>query len=104
MVHSKQLDEDEDEDEEDSLSMDQFIDLMAQKMAELDGRSEIMVAFKLFDLENKGKISLKDLRKVAKELGEEITEEELQMIMHESDRDGDGEIGEEDWVKLFLTV
>ena len=39
--------------------------------------------------------------KVAKELGENMTIEELQEMIEEADRDGDGEIGEEDFLKIM---
>jgi centrin-3 len=46
-----------------------------------------MRAFKLFDEENKGKISLRNLKKIARELGENLTEEELQAMIEEFDKD-----------------
>jgi Ca2+-binding EF-hand superfamily protein len=36
------------------------------------------------------KISLRNLRRVAQELGENIDEEELQDMINQADRDGDG--------------
>jgi centrin-3 len=48
-------------------------------------------AFRLFDTEGKGKISLGDLRRVAKELGEALKEEELSAMIEEFDQDGDGQ-------------
>ena len=39
-----------------------------------------------------GKISFKNLKRVAKELGERMTDEELQEMIDEADRDGDGEV------------
>jgi Ca2+-binding EF-hand superfamily protein len=36
-----------------------------------------------------GKISFKNLKRVAKELGENMTDEELQEMIEEADRDGE---------------
>lgn len=53
--------------------------MMAVKMQDKDAREEILKAFKLFDDDETGKISFKNLKRVAKELGENITDEELQV-------------------------
>jgi Ca2+-binding EF-hand superfamily protein len=55
----------------------------------------------LFDDDETGKISLKNLRRVAKELGETMTDEELQEMIDEADRDGDGEISEEEFIRIM---
>lgn len=94
-------DGDSDQSEEDSLNLDQFIDMMTFKIAERDGKEETLAAFRLFDKDDKGRITLKDLRRVAKEIDEPLTEQELLMIMKESDKDGDGDIGEQDWIRTM---
>jgi Ca2+-binding EF-hand superfamily protein len=51
--------------------------------------------------ETAGKISFKNLKRVAKELGENMTDEELQEMIDEADRDGDGEVSEEEFIRIM---
>ena len=61
------------------LTLENFIQLMANKMSEKDTKEEIMKAFKLFDDDDTGNITFANLKRVAKELGENLSDEELQV-------------------------
>jgi centrin-1 len=58
-------------------------------------------AFYLICDENQEKLSLESLSKVCKELGENMTVEELKEMIQEADRDNDGEVGEDDFIKIM---
>jgi len=60
-----------------------------------------MKAFRLFDDDETGKISFKNLKRVAKELGENMTDDELQEMIDEADRDGDNEVNEEEFFRIM---
>lgn len=61
-----------DKDGSGTVDFEEFLVMMTAKMGERDSREEILKAFKLFDDDNTGKISFKNLKRVAKELGENI--------------------------------
>ncbi|CAG8774582.1 13599_t:CDS:2, partial [Dentiscutata erythropus] len=63
--------------------------------------NEIRKAFQLFDDDNTGKISLNNLKRIANELGENLDEEELQAMINEFDLDEDGEINEEEFIRIM---
>ena len=73
--------------------------MMTGKMGEKDTKEEIIKVFKLFDHDSTGKISFKKL-KVA-ELAENMTEEELQDMIDQVDRDGDGEINLDEFYRIM---
>ena len=83
------------------IDFNEFLDMMTAKMAERDPREEMMKAFRLFDDDETGKISFKNLKRVAKELGENMTDDEIAEMIEEADRDGDGEIGEEEFFRIM---
>lgn len=50
---------------------------VTEKLLSRDPLTDLRRAFKLFDVDGTGVINLRDLRRVAKELGENLGEEEL---------------------------
>ncbi|XP_053734634.1 uncharacterized protein cetn4 [Synchiropus splendidus] len=84
-----------------SIDFSDFLSMMTVKMSEKDSKEEILKAFRLFDDDRTGKISFKNLKRVAKELGENLTDEELQEMIDEADRDGDGEVDEQEFFRIM---
>ena len=62
-----------------------------QKMSETDQKEQLDEAFDLFDKDEDGEISIEDLRKVALELNENMSDEELlEMLEGAAGKKGDG--------------
>uniref|UniRef100_A0A3Q4B1G0 EF-hand domain-containing protein n=1 Tax=Mola mola TaxID=94237 RepID=A0A3Q4B1G0_MOLML len=97
----KKMISDVDKDGTGKISFADFLAVMTQKMAEKDSKEEILKAFRLFDDDETGKISFKNLKRVAKELGENLTDEELQEMIDEADRDGDGEVNQQEFLRIM---
>jgi len=97
----KKMISDIDKDGSGTIDFNEFLQMMTSKMSEKDSKEEILKAFRLFDDDNSGKISFKNLKRVAKELGENLTDEELQEMIDEADRDGDGEINEGEFLRVM---
>lgn len=84
-----------------TITYDEFVEMVTPRMQNRDSREEIMKVFALFDDDNTGAISFKNLKRVATELGENLTDEELQEMVDEADRDGDGVISEEEFYRVM---
>ena len=78
-----------------------FLEIMTTKISERDPVEEILKAFKLFDEDSTGRISVRNLRRVARELGENLSDEELQAMIDEFDKDNDGEISEQEFLSIM---
>lgn len=78
-----------------------FLEIMTTKIASRDPVEEILKAFKLFDEDSTGTISLRNLRRVARELGENLSDDELQAMIDEFDKDGDGQINEQEFLGIM---
>jgi len=90
-----------DREETGQITFNDFMEIMTQKILDRNPEEEIFKAFQLFDDDNSGKISLKNLRRVARELGENLSDEELQAMIDEFDRDEDGEIDEQEFAAIM---
>lgn len=79
-----------------------FVNIAAGRISARDPREEILRAFELFDAEGKGRIELEDLRRVARELGEGLQDEELVAMIEEFDVRGEGGIDRDAFLGICL--
>ena len=72
-----QMISDLDEDGSGAIDFDEFLDMMTARMSDKDSREDIQKVFKLFDDDRSNTISIHNLRRVARELGETMDDSEL---------------------------
>lgn len=75
------------------IDFHEFLDIMMIKMSERNSTSELENAFKLFDIDGDNVITFDDLKKVATELGEDMTDEELREMISNGATKGEKEGG-----------
>lgn len=83
------------------ISQDDFFEIMRDKMHEKGSKEEVLKIFQLFDEDNLGKITLKNLKKIAIEIGDAASEEELRGMIAEADRDGDGALNFDEFYRVM---
>ena len=74
---------------------------MARNVHNYDEVEEMIETFKVFDRDGNGLISAAELRHVMTNLGEKLTDEEVDEMIREADIDGDGQINYEEFVMLM---
>ncbi|KJH53161.1 EF hand [Dictyocaulus viviparus] len=86
----------------DHMDVDEFLEILKEDGIEKDETTdEMRSAFKLFDKEGKGWITAENLRQVAIELGEELSEEDLEEMIQEASKDAEGRVAEADFFAIM---
>lgn len=80
---------------------EEFVEMATPKVQARDTKEEIMKVFKLFDDDNSNQITFKNLQRVARELGENLTDDELHEMIEEADRDSKGFITQDEFFKVM---
>lgn len=84
-----------------TIDFPEFLTMMARKMKDTDSEEEIREAFRVFDKDGNGFISAAELRHVMTNLGEKLTDEEVDEMIREADIDGDGQVNYEGGFKVL---
>merc|ERR1712086_422440 len=83
------------------MGYDEFLKMMTHKILNKDPKDDMLKAFRLFDDDQTGTVSFKNLKRVAKETGQLLTDEELQEMFDDADRDGDGVLNEDEFLAMM---
>ncbi|KAH3866900.1 hypothetical protein DPMN_030023 [Dreissena polymorpha] len=91
-----------DDDAVGTIPWEKFKILFERKLKEDEEEKELKEAFRVLDNQKKGTIPVDDLRWILKSLGDDITEEEIDDMIAETDTDGSGTVDYEEFYALMM--
>ncbi|KAK8761915.1 uncharacterized protein LOC144123396 [Amblyomma americanum] len=87
-----------------NIDFPEFLTIMAKEEVRLeDVDEEIREAFKVFDRNGDGYVSVAELRHVMTTMGEKLSHEEVEEMIREADQDGDGRINYDEFVTMVTS-
>jgi Ca2+-binding EF-hand superfamily protein len=96
-----QMISDIDKDGKGYINFDEFLDALTVQMSSSDSKEDILKVFNLFDDDQTGYITLSNLKRVSKELGETMTDAELLEMIERADADQDGQISPDEFYAIM---
>merc|ERR1712185_54666 len=91
---------DVDDDGSGEIGYPEFLTMMTHKILNKDPKDDMLKAFRLFDDDQTGTVSFKNIKRVARETNQTLTDDELQEMLNDADKDGDGVLNEEEFLVL----
>ena len=85
------------------IDFNSFLVIMAKRKNDIDKEEDLIDAFRVFDKENNGKISSRELRYVMMSSGEDLNENDIEEMIREASTENDDFIDYYKFVKLMLS-
>merc|ERR1712226_1409487 len=95
--HVKNLDKDG----SGALEFNEFYELLTARFSENTSKEELQRVFALFDTDKTGEISLSNMRAIADQVGDNVSDDELGDIVLKNDMNNDGKLGFEDFYAVL---
>uniref|UniRef100_A0A0B6ZYS9 EF-hand domain-containing protein n=1 Tax=Arion vulgaris TaxID=1028688 RepID=A0A0B6ZYS9_9EUPU len=85
------------------IKWEQFKLIFEIKLKEDEDEREIKEAFRVLDKGNKGVIAVDDLRWILRSLGDDLSDDEIEDMINETDTDGSGTVDYEEFRNLMCS-
>lgn len=86
------------------IDFEEFLTMMSRRTEPENGEEEMRQAFRVLDADGNGYISPHELHRVMRNLGENLTEDEISEMVKQADLDGDGRINYEDFCSFARPI
>lgn len=84
------------------INLDEFCEIVRKKMQADEDERELKEIFRVLDKEKKGEVNTSELRWILKNLGDDLTEDDIDDMIADVDTDGSGWVDYEEFAKLML--
>jgi len=98
----KDIMNDLDENGDGIMDFDEFVVMMDRRMSATSHIEEIRETFKVFDKKGDGKIDAEELKETLTSLGEEVTDKDVEAMIRDADKTGDGCINFAEFMDMML--
>ncbi|KAI0241176.1 20 kDa calcium-binding protein [Lamellibrachia satsuma] len=85
------------------IDFEEFRMILERKMQEDEDEKELKEMFRVLDKEKKGEVDVKELRWIIKNLGDDLSEEDIDDMIADVDTDGSGWVDYDEFAKLMLS-
>ncbi|CAH8538322.1 unnamed protein product [Heterobilharzia americana] len=85
------------------ITFNQFCEIASRKYNDIYTESDIIEAFRTFDVENNGFLSASELRRALCTMGENLTDEEMEAMLDLAKVDSDGNVHYEEFVRSIFS-
>jgi len=85
------------------ITFDEFSTIIKQKYKEDEDERELKECFRVLDKEKKGEVNVCELRWILKNLGDDLTEEDIDDMIADVDTDGSGWVDYDEFCKLMMS-
>merc|ERR1712086_449050 len=96
--------EDIDKDGSGTIDHDEFLTMMSAKVEDSGSKEAMAKVFALFDDDGTGGITFANIKRVAADLGENMSDEDLQEMFDEGDKDGDGIVNMDEFMAIIASA
>eukprot|EP00826_Nyctotherus_ovalis_P010379 TRINITY_DN12741_c0_g2_i1.p3 TRINITY_DN12741_c0_g2~~TRINITY_DN12741_c0_g2_i1.p3 ORF type:complete len:117 (+),score=41.86 TRINITY_DN12741_c0_g2_i1:353-703(+) len=83
------------------ITLEEFAQILKEKEPVKDIRNEMTSAFKKMNTDKSGKISFGNLKKTLRDLGESLSDEEIEAMIKAADKDGDGQVSYPEFMDMM---
>lgn len=93
-----------DKDHDGTIDFDEFVGMMTTKMKSREPGAEMLKAFQLMDIDEKGELTYRDLKRVAQQLGQSVTDEDVRTMIELATGSPDGAVSLQQFIEVITRV